>query len=147
MQLLLLLCGKHLLCLSDENRQPLVNALNRILQINLIEVLRANWRIVERFLERNTSRLRLANLDLLIRGNCACRVVAMSMQVILSTDKRFEPLFGIKRGRSASLLCRYWALFIATSCLNNLVLLHNLAQLIAKCSRFFVKEEAFKFGK
>ena len=79
--------GKHLLCLSDQNRKTLINALDRVFEVDLIKFIFTDQGVVIRFLQSYTASLGLAYFS---------RVIVLSVEMVLSTNESFESLFGVK---------------------------------------------------
>ena len=79
--------GKHLLCLSNQNRKALINALDRVFEIDLIKFIFTDQGVVIRFLQSYTASLGLTYFS---------RVIVLPVEMVLSTNESFETLLGVK---------------------------------------------------
>ena len=79
--------GKHLLCLPNQDREALIDALNGVFEVYLIKFIFTDQGVVVRLLQSNTASFGLTNFG---------RVIILSVEVILSADERFESLFSVE---------------------------------------------------
>ena len=79
--------SKHLLCLPNQDREALIDALNGVFEVYLIKFIFTDQGVVGGLLQSNAARLGLTNF---------CGVIILSVEVVLAADESLESLLGVE---------------------------------------------------